>query len=179
MEQVTQLIETSKCDKKYWTVSNKNKEFMLFVFTDSCSVQDVEPIKYYFSCTCKKWSLYPLLVIWDWLTTALKWTPLINQRSFPKYIETHLMHFSGLLRHLIVCDFHHTNLPRHSNFLLNYCSTFCFDQPLYMKRLKKCIDTVRKYFLILLSSCYIILHFTCIGHVFNANKASDIVCKPH
>jgi hypothetical protein len=152
---------------------------MLFMFTDSCSVQDVEPIKNYFSCTCKKCSLNPLLVIWEWLTTALKWTPLINQGSLPKYNETHL-HFSSFLRNLIVCDFHYVNLlPLQSNCFLTYCSMFCFDHPLYTKRLKKCIHTVRKYFLILLISCYIILHLTCIGRVFKANKASDIVCKPH
>jgi len=180
MEHVTQLIEKSKCDKKYWTGSNRSKQFMSFMFMDSCIVQDVEPIKNYFSFTCKKWSLYPLLVIWEWLTTELKWTPLINQGSFRKCNETHLMHFSGLLRQLIVCDFHYMNLHLHSNFLLNYCSTFCFDHPLYTKRLKKCIHTVRKYLLILLRSCYIILHFTCIGRIFNANKASVIVlCKAH
>jgi len=39
---------------------------------DSCSVQNVEPIENYFSFTCKKWSLYPFMVIWEWLTTALK-----------------------------------------------------------------------------------------------------------
>ena len=145
--------------------SKRNKQFVLFMFTDSCSVQDVEPINNYFSCTCKKWSLYPLLVIWEWLTPALKWTHLINQGSLPKYNETHLMEFSVLL------------LQR--KFFLTYCSMFCLYHPLYTKRLKKCIHTVRKYFLILLISCYIILHFTCIGRVFKANKASDIVCKPH
>jgi len=45
---------------------------MLLMFMDSCNVQDVEPLKNYFSFTCKKLSLYPLLVIWEWLTTALK-----------------------------------------------------------------------------------------------------------
>jgi len=160
--------------------SNRNKQFMLFIFMDSCSVQDAEPIKNYFCCTCRKLSLYPLLVIWEWLTSALKWTPLINQRSFSKYNETYLMHFSRLRRHLTVCDFHYMNLPLHGNYLLNYCAMSCFDHPLYTKRLKKCIHIVRKYFPIFLSSCYIILHFTCIGRVFNANKASDIViCKPH
>ena len=149
------------------------------MFTDSSSVQEVEPIKNYFIFTYKKWNLYPLLVIWEWLTTALKWTALFNQGSYPKYNKTHLMHFSGLLRHLIVCYFHNMNLPHHCHFLLNYCSKFCFDHPLYTKRLKKCTHTVRKYFLILSSSFHIVLHFTFIGNVFNANKAWDIfVCKP-
>src|SRR5215468_8658084 len=107
-------------------------------------------------------------------------TKVINQGSFPKYNKTHLMYFSGLFRHLIVCDFHNMNLPLHSNFLLNYCSMFRFDHPLYTKRLKKCTHTARKYFLMLLSLCHIVLYFTCIGRVFNANKMSDIVvCKPH